>query len=274
MTPLPFLPPSLWNEIKPVFVRAWPAEAIVGIWADGWRELLNVHPAPAFGCSFADADRVSLLDKKPLILLHSHPNGSKEPSDTDTLSQLDWAFPWGIVAIDAEPATGQIFAAHYPECWGAGLPIPPLLGRTYLWGIRDCLTLCQDYYALQGVKLPRVPRARSPEIYPKGHWGHDQFLDEPKRLGLRIVKRHERQPGDITRWQVKADRHNHCAIYLGEGRFLHQPADQASEIWTTGFEDKFIENQNVEFLRPKGVKKPLITDIAELERVSPRPTTT
>lgn len=269
---LPFLPEQLWLEIKPTFIRAWPCEAIVTIWDDGWRELENVAPAPALGFTISDADRVALLARKPLVLLHSHPNGSRAPSDTDTVSQLAMDMPWGVVAIDAEVTTGQIFAAHYPECWGANLPIPPLLARSYLWGVRDCLTLCQDFYALNGVKLPRVPRARNPTIYPKGHWGHDQFLSEPARLGLKPVKRHERRPGDITRWQYRADRFNHCAIYLGEGGFLHQPTDSASVIHRTDDEERFIERLNIEFLRPRTMKKQPICDIEQLELVCPRPT--
>jgi proteasome lid subunit RPN8/RPN11 len=272
MEHLPFLPEQLWLEIKPTFIRAYPCEAIVAIWPDGWRELPNVSPAPALGFAFAEADRLAFLTKPPLVVLHSHPNGSRAPSDRDTEGQLSWSFPWGIVAIDAEPVTGQVYAAHYPECWGAGLPIPPLQGRPYLWGIRDCFTLCQDFYALNGVILPSIPRARTPTIYPKGHWGHDQFLNEPARLNIKPVKRHQRQPGDITRWQFKADRFNHCAIYLGEGRFLHQPVDQASAVWTTGFEEKFIEERNIEFFRPKRLKAPLVCDLEQLEEVSPRPT--
>lgn len=271
MSHLPFLPASLWEEIKPIFIRAWPCEAIVAIWPDGWRELRNVHSAPALGFCFSEEDRAALLARKPLVVLHSHPNGTRQPSDDDTVGQLAWAFPYGIVAIDAEVTTGQIFAAHYPECWGAGLPIPPLLGRSYLWAVRDCLTLCQDYYTLQGVKLPRIPRSREPSIYPKGHWGHDQFLSEPERLGLKLLKRHERQPGDITRWITKGNRYNHCAIYLGDGQFLHQPVDQASVIHTTDHEERFIELMNIDFLRPKSVKKPLLNDIAALELVCPRP---
>lgn len=270
---LPFLPMDTWQQMVPVFAKAYPCEAVIAVYADGWRELNNTSMEPWAAFSLSEADRMDLLTRKPLILLHSHPNGSKAPSDRDTESQLSMGIPWGIVAIDGEWKTGQIFAVHYPECWGAGLPVPPLLGRTFLWGIRDCLTLCQDFYALNGIYLPRAPRARDASIYPKGHWGHDQFLSEPARLKLKPVKRHERKPGDISRWQYKKDRYNHCAIYLGEGRYLHQPVDAASTIHSTSFEDKFIESLNIEFLRPQSIKRPPCVDITALEAITPRPST-
>ena len=270
---LPFLPLDMWQQMVPVFAKAYPREAVVAVYPDGWRELENIAAEPRAAFALCEADRIDLLTRKPLILLHSHPNGNKSPSDRDTESQMAMGIPWGIVAIDGEWTTGQIFAVHYPECWGAGLPIPPLLGRTFQWGIRDCLTLCQDFYALNGIYLPRAPRAREPAIYTKGHWGYDQFVTEPARLKLKPIKRHERKPGDMTIWQYKKDRYNHCAIYLGEGRYLHQPVDSPSVIHTTAFEEKFIESMNIAFLRPKSMKTIPNVDITSLEAITPRPLT-
>lgn len=268
-----FLPDELWQQIVPVFGKAWPCEAVVAIWPDEWRQLDNVAADPIKGFTLSDADRMELLTRKPLVLLHSHPNGSKEPSDTDTLSQLAMNAPWGIVAIDANPVTQHIYAIHYPEVWGAGLPIPPLLGRQFLWGIRDCMTITQDFYTLNGVQMPRIPRARKPSIYPKGHWGNDPFRTQPKNLGLVSIKRHERRPGDLTIWMNNKGQYDHCAVYLGDGRFLNQPTDNASEIHLTDYEDKFIERKNIEFLRPKSMKKEVCCDITLLEQVNPRPLT-
>lgn len=268
---LPFLPDDLWQQLLPIFGKAWPNEAVVAIWPDEWRQLENVAAEPMLSFSLGEADRIELLTRKPLALLHSHPNGRREPSDKDTLSQLAMNVPWGIVAIDANPVTGNIYAVHYPECWGAGLPIPPLLGRQFLWGVRDCMTLAQDFYTLNGVHMPRIPRARDTSIYPKGHWGHDPFRTQPKNLGLKPVQRHERRPGDLTIWMNGKGRYDHCAVYLGEGRYLTQSIDQASEIYVTDFEEKFIERKNIEFLRPKKMKKDICCDIAQLEQVNPRP---
>ncbi|MEV4934149.1 NlpC/P60 family protein, partial [Sphingobium sp. LSP13-1-1.1] len=261
---LPFLPDELWQQMVPVFGKAWPCEAVVAIWPDEWRQLDNVAAEPMKGFTLSDEDRLEVLTRKPLALLHSHPNGFKEPSDKDTLTQLAMGVPWGVVPIDANPVTGHIYAIHYPECWGAGLPIPALLGRQFLWGVRDCMTLAQDFYTLNGVHMPRIPRYRKPHEYPKGHIGNDPFRSEPKRLGLKDIQRHERRPGDLSIWINNKGRYDHCAVYLGDGRFLTQSIDQASEIYVTDYEEKFIERKSIEFLRPKSMKKDICCDIAQL----------
>ena len=237
-----------WAAIKPIFVRAWPCEAIVAIWPDRWEHLENAHPAPATGFKLTPVDHARLLADPPQLFLHSHPNGDPTPSDEDTLGQLSTGWNWGIVAVQAAPPA-FIATAEYPECWGDGVPIAPLEGRPYLWGIRDCWALARDYLRLQGHPVPNSPRAAVPSRYPAGHWGHNQFAYWPKRLGFRAVDRDKREPGDIALMCMQSQTHNHCGVWLGEEQLLHQMMKRNSCIWQIGNEERFIERYNVQFVR-------------------------
>ena len=246
---------ALWAEIKPVFLNAWPQEAIVAIWADGsWQEFENVHPEPTTAFSLSHDDNALLLSKRPVLFLHSHPNCAqdprgREPSDRDTESQLATGWTWGVVAVYGN--LSGVYDISYPEIWGPERPVEPLLGRTYLWGVRDCWTLCEDYYRANGRILDPIPRVREPGSHHPHARGQDPFRYWPPRLGFRPVERHERQPGDLATMFWKSPIANHCAIYLGEGKYLHQLAERLSEEWLPQHEERAIEKYAIQFWRLK-----------------------
>ncbi|QCB39209.1 hypothetical protein E5554_16065 [Sphingobium sp. PAMC28499] len=241
---------ALWLEIKPIFMRAWPREAIVAIWPDGsWREIENINPAPHEAFSYSHADNALLLNKRPALFLHSHPHGSAEPSDRDTESQIATGWTWGIVAVHAN-LTG-VTDVSYPEIWGPEKPVEPLLGRTYLWGIRDCWSLCEDYYRASGRVIDPIPRVREPGQHHAHARGQDPFRYWPPRLGFKPVDRADRQPGDLAIMFWNSPIANHCAIYLGEGRYLHQLSQRHSEEWLPQQEERAIEKYAMQFWRLK-----------------------
>lgn len=242
------LPDEVWLQIKPIFAAEWPKEAIIAIWPDRWEQIENASPTPALNFTIPSDVHSRLLLDPPQLLLHSHPNGDPTPSDEDTTGQLATGWNWGIVAVHACPPD-YIAVVDYPECWGDGVEIPPLEGRTYLWGIRDCWTLARDYMRLQGQAVPNCPRAQTPSRYPVGHWGHNQFAYWPPKLGLRPIDRDKRLPGDLALMHLQSTAINHCGIWLGESRVLHHVAKRNSGIWNIGEEEKFIERMNVTFHR-------------------------
>lgn len=243
------LPDHIWKQIKPIFARAWPNEAIVAVYADRWEHFENVAPNPMVGFALSEADNARLLASPPQLLLHSHPNGDPVPSDEDTLGQLATGWNWGIVAVHAAPPSYAVTHVAYPECWGDGVEIPPLEGRSYLWGVRDCWTLCRDYLRLAGHSVPNCPRAAVPCRYPKGHWGHAQFEYWPRKLGFRRVDRDGRRPGDIVLMCYAHPTINHMGVWLGDGRILHQNAKRTSQIWEIGDEERFVARFNCSFIR-------------------------
>lgn len=243
---------ELWQELVPVFARAYPQEAVAAVFADGtWKEYPNVSDTPTEAFRLTHEAHAELLKRKPWLFLHSHPNGKNYPSDSDTIHQIATGWDWGIVAIKGNYQAGGVYGVERPEVWGDGCAIPPLLGRKFLWGVRDCWTLCRDWYRLNGYSIPAIPRARDPSIYPAGHKLSDQFAHYPRRLGFKEVARHERQAGDCALMAHGAARTNHCAIYLGESKYLHQPVRSLSEEWVPADEEKMLVQYSVQFWRPK-----------------------
>jgi len=238
---------DVWEDMKLVFFRAYPKEAVVAVAADmTWRELQNVAGDPLNGFALTDADKLALEKNPPFALIHSHPNGTAAPSDLDSASQLATGWTWGIVAIHGNPL-GEVYSISYPEFWGDDVPIPPLEGRPYLWGIRDCYSLIRDFYRLEGKYLRDIPRARYPDHYPVGHWGRAPFPYWIPKLGFKPINRNERKRGDMFTMKVRTPHANHCGIYLGDGKYIHQPLDRNSEI--DFFNERQMERESVQFYR-------------------------
>lgn len=239
-----------WHDIKGVFARAYPREAIVALHGDEWTELENVHPEPTLSFRLRDEDRLSLLDNPPSLFLHSHPQGSPEPSDRDTEQQIATGWTWGIVAVQGNPITGAVFDIQYPEIWGAGAQQGPLEGRSYLWGIRDCWTLCWDYYGAHGHDLPAIPRVREPGGHHSDPRKVDPFAYWPAQLGFKpVASRADRQEGDLCVMYWKSPQANHVAVYLGNGQYLHQVKDTLSNVFTAKDEERLLERMAAQFWR-------------------------
>lgn len=243
-----------WEAIKPIFLKAYPREAVVAIWDDStWEEIPNIAEGTdaAYEFKLSIEDQARLLKRKPRLFLHSHPNGSAEPSDRDTESQIATGWNWGIVAVRGNPDTSpvSVYSASYPEIWGPDAYRGELLGRTFLWGIRDCWTLCTDWYAQHGIKIDPIPRVREPGPHHLHPRGHDPFAYWPQRLGFKRIQRHERQYGDLALMHWRSATANHCAIYLGQSTYLHQPNMKLSEHWIMTNEELLLQRWAVSFWR-------------------------
>lgn len=245
-----------WAAIRPVFLKAYPREAVVAIWDDGtWEEIANIADGVdgAFEFKLSHEDQARLLKRRPRLFLHSHPNGNPEPSDRDTESQIATGWNWGIVAVRGNPDTRPIsvYDAAFPEIWGPDAPQGALLGRSFLWGVRDCWTLCMDWYAAHGIKLDPIPRVRQPGAHHHHARGQDPFAYWPPHLGFKRIERHERRYGDLALMHWRSATANHCAIYLGEATYLHQPNMKLSEQWTMNNEESLLSRWAVSFWRHK-----------------------
>ena len=242
------LPKALWEQIRPIFHKAYPNEAVVAVYGDTFVQLENISPKPMFYFQLRPEDEARILTDKPDLLLHSHPHGKSEASDEDSAQQIATGINWGIVAVVGN-AIGDVYSVAYPECWGDGLDILPLVGRSFKWGIRDCWTLARDYYRLEGFQLQNVPRAADPAKYPQGHPQSDPFTYWPPKVGFKPVRPHERKVGDFVVMNLRSSRPNHCAVYLGESRYLTQFTDRYSEEWQVKNEQSLIEQWSFQFYR-------------------------
>ncbi|OEF52567.1 phage tail protein, partial [Enterovibrio norvegicus] len=120
-------------------------------------------------------------------------------SEADRKSQRDTDLTWWLVVGDA---------VHTFR------PVAPLIGRTFDHGTVDCYTLFRDAYALAGFDFPDFER-------PHDWWEGERelYLDNMAQHGFVRVETPE--PGDVILMQLKSDRANHAAVYLGDMKIVH-----------------------------------------------------
>lgn len=240
------------DELKRLARQRYPHEMVVACYDDGtWQEFANVHPKPCGAWSVSEADEAAIKARPPLVLVHSHPSGIPEPSDLDTQVQIECGYVWAVIAVDGD---GQhVTRVGEPEYFGDGAPHAPLLGRTYLWGVRDCYTLIQGYFALQGISIPTVPRCRWP-LQASGHhpYARNPFVHFIEKQGLwtKLDGEWEMEAGDVVVYQMTHTFLDHCAVYLGEGKYLEQTARRLSGI--RFHLSSYLERKNACYYRLKG----------------------
>lgn len=159
-------------------------------------------------------------------VVHSHPNGQPFPSALDMEQQIQTAVPWLIFPLNDSVVLD-------PVAFGDQLPVAPLLGRPFVWGVFDCYSLIRDYYKLHyAISLPNVPR--------EDEWwnrGQDLYRDHLAPAGFRVIDRRDAKPGDgfLCKF-LSADVLNHAGLLIENDQILHHlPARvsrrEASGIW-------------------------------------------
>jgi len=146
--------------------------------------------------------------------VHSHPDASCNPSDTD---------------IKYCNATGLIYYIFsYPEMELLKLEpqkeTKPLYGREYEFGYNDCFEAARDYYISQNIDIPSRP------LFEDDWWkkGLDYFTEDYiKTWGFKKVEGTLRK-GDLLVFTIRASVGNHCGVYLGDDIFYHHAEHRLS----------------------------------------------
>lgn len=132
-------------------------------------------------------------------IVHSHPNGLPILSQADQFFQQQTKLDWWLVCDN------QIYQFNY---------IKPLIGREFIHGVDDCLTMIIDAYMLAGITIPNYPRQDN-------WWSNGQNF----YLELLPINQFEQvqtvQEGDIILVCLGAKVPNHAAIYIGNQMILH-----------------------------------------------------
>lgn len=211
-------------------IAEFPKESVGLVLQDGDRfsyaALQNIAADPTRHFELRGAD---LLDYEPWAraLVHSHPMGHAVPSSADMRQQQAMAVPGGIIATD-----GQRFT---PITWfGAGAPKGPLIGRGFIHGHQDCLSLIIDWHAERGIILPDHPRDWEWWVAGVDGAGQrqkaaDHYRDLYQADGYVMVE--EARAGCVGFAALGADDKgrpnlipNHGFLYLGDGTILHHLA--------------------------------------------------
>jgi proteasome lid subunit RPN8/RPN11 len=149
-----------------------------------------------------------------IAIVHSHPDGSNEPSLNDINNCDAMGIPYHIFSYP-----GMDLHTLEPKTRAK-----PLIGREYVFGISDCFEAIRDYYS-KYFQINMKPR----EMFEDDWWfkGLNYFEEEYiKTYGFCKVE--EPEIGDMLIFAVESTVGNHCGIYLGNNIFFHHAVNRLS----------------------------------------------
>ena len=149
-----------------------------------------------------------------MAIAHSHVNISPQPSQADLVSCEATQLPWIIVNVPV--GTRHVFEPSGYEA--------PLIGCQFSHGVNDCYALIQRYYQRElGITLPDFARQDD-------WWKTDQDLyrDNFSAAGFMPIDASTLRLHDVILMQLSANKTNHGAVYLGDGKILHHPMNRLS----------------------------------------------
>lgn len=190
-------------------LAAFPREACGVVVEDAYVPMENTADDPEMDFRIARTAYAAVAQKTQAIL-HSHPNGDPWPTQRDMQSQIATAKPWGVFSTNGETCSDV-------RLWGAGVAIPPLVGRDFVHGVTDCYSLVRDYFRLErGIALPDVPR--------DAEWwlaGGNLYVEHFEAEGFRAIAPAEARPGDGFLCAIRSPVPNHAGILIESDLVLH-----------------------------------------------------
>jgi len=183
--------------------RLWPCRNIAAKPADQF----ELDPV-----DYAAAERLGRVAG----IWHSHPSGGAEPSMIDRAMCERTRLPWHIVS-----APDGDYRLIEPCGW-----LAPYTGRPYCYGLFDCWEIIRDWQRRErGVELWRKPGTAD------GWWATHDWSEECIAAAGLVPVAGELQPGDILfMWCDPASvGPDHAAVYVGNGRILHQLRNRPSD---------------------------------------------
>jgi proteasome lid subunit RPN8/RPN11 len=172
------------------------------------------------------------IDSDIIAVVHSHPNLSPEPSQSDRVACAASGLPWHIVSVPS-----QQWAYMEPEGYQA-----PLIGREWSHGVLDCYAIIRDWFQLErGITLPDF--SRHDEWWLRGE---NLYMENFGSAGFTEVTRDRLQPGDVILMRIFSPVPNHGAVYLGDNQIIHHVQNRLSCREPYGI---FWRNRSTHFLR-------------------------
>ena len=171
-----------------------------------------------------------------MAVVHSHPNASANPSMADRVGCERSGLPWVIVGWPS----GMVKQLQ-PDGWAA-----PYKGREFHHGVLDCYTLVQDWYRRElAIELPDYERDDGWWEEREGQPAQDLYMNQFASAGfVRVFGEPQRHDGILM--EIRSERANHAAVYLGDGVILHHLHGRPSEETLYGH---FYQNRTVALVR-------------------------
>ena len=144
-----------------------------------------------------------------LAIVHSHPETPAVASEADKMACEQFG------SADIVSLLDERWCGIKPSGYEA-----PLVGREWVWGVSDCWTLVRDWYRQTlGIKLRDWQRPASSELFRQSPMFEDCFV-ETGFYGFRFSRATK---GDLLFMRLDGSPGlNHVAVYIGEGKMLHQ----------------------------------------------------
>ena len=163
-------------------------------------------------------------------VVHSHPDGTAQPSGMDEAAHRASGLTWWIIGIPADGGAADMV------CLPAAGPTP-LVGRPFVHGVMDCFTLIRDWYAQErGIQLPDFEREDD-----WWHKGQNLYIENYARAGfVALPDGAETKPGDILLMNIGANVCNHGAVLVRDNVILHHLTGRLScqEFYTSFYRDR------------------------------------
>lgn len=205
------------EEIQEHFEKEYPREGcgIIGIvkGKKKWFPCTNVAETEQ-DFIMSSEDWFSVRQQADILaIVHSHPDSSNEPSESDinncnALGVPYWIFSYPDMELNIVDPKFKSY---------------PLIGREYEFGVRDCFEAMRDWLATEKIYIAQ--RA----AFEDDWWekGLNYFTEETIGLwGFKEV--FTPQKNDLLIFQVGADVPNHCGVYLGNDIFFHHAVNRLS----------------------------------------------
>ena len=178
-----------------------------------------------FPCrNVAEGDNDFVIDSKQYIdighradivgIVHSHPDGTCEPSGNDIKYCNTLGVPYYIFSY---PEVDYVLLEPVTDT-------KPLYGREYEFGVADCFEAMRDYLASENIEIP----ARA--AFEDDWWEKslDYFTDEIIKEYGYIKVEGNMQANDVIIFTINASVGNHCGVYLGDDIFYHHAENRVS----------------------------------------------
>lgn len=201
------------EAIKRHAEACYPAECCGIVVGDTYYPAENVSDNPLVSFKISGefyADCEDLGEIKAIV--HSHPDAHQRASQVDKCMSEALHVPYWIQSVRDGECEGDLFV-YQPTGWEL-----PLVGREFVHGIHDCLSIILDYYKRErGVDLGAYDRE-------DGWWnvpGKDYYRELLPKAGFHQVDTPEH--GDVVLMQIRSKVPNHAAVFLETGILESEP---------------------------------------------------
>lgn len=184
--------------------KFWPCKNI----AEGQHEFFALDPEDWADCEDQGGEILGVI--------HSHPEGSSEPSEADKASCENIGFPYFIYSVNNK---------SWNEIKPSGWKAPSLIGRTWIWGKQDCWSLICDYFQEKlNINLGSCYRPNTlKEFIAKPYF--EKILADG---GFIEVEKDKIKKNDVLLMEGCHQKLSHVALYLGNQLILHHEIKKLS----------------------------------------------